>query len=45
MKKSRKGEIKQFTGIDQPYEEPQHPEVIINYPVMSLCYVPRRAVL
>jgi adenylylsulfate kinase-like enzyme len=30
IKKSRKGEIKQFTGIDQPYEEPQHPEVIID---------------
>lgn len=29
-KKVRKGEIKQFTGIDDPYEEPQSPELNIN---------------
>jgi adenylylsulfate kinase len=29
-KKARKGEIKDFTGIDQPYEEPKNPEVIID---------------
>lgn len=29
-KKARKGEIKQFTGIDQPYEEPINPEIIID---------------
>jgi adenylylsulfate kinase len=28
-KKARKGEIKNFTGIDDPYEEPDHPESII----------------
>lgn len=25
--KARRGEIKGFTGIDDPYEEPQHPEI------------------
>lgn len=28
--KARKGEIKNFTGIDDPYEEPLCPEVTIN---------------
>ncbi|MCG3259234.1 MAG: adenylyl-sulfate kinase, partial [Candidatus Heimdallarchaeota archaeon] len=28
--KARAGEIKGFTGIDDPYEEPQAPEVICN---------------
>jgi len=27
-KKARSGEIKRFTGISSPYEEPQHPEII-----------------
>jgi sulfate adenylyltransferase len=25
--KARRGEIKSFTGIDDPYEPPQHPEI------------------
>ena len=29
-KKARAGEIKQFTGIDDPYEEPLHPELTIE---------------
>jgi len=29
-KKARAGEIKGFTGIDDPYEEPENPEVIID---------------
>lgn len=29
-KKARRGEITHFTGIDQPYEEPNNPEVIID---------------
>jgi len=29
-KKARSGEIKGFTGIDAPYEEPENPEVIIS---------------
>ncbi len=29
-KKAINGEIKGFTGIDAPYEEPQNPEIEIN---------------
>ncbi|AZB42874.1 adenylyl-sulfate kinase [Bacillus sp. FJAT-42376] len=29
-KKARNGEIKGFTGIDSPYETPDHPEVVLN---------------
>ncbi|MBO4711867.1 adenylyl-sulfate kinase [bacterium] len=29
-KKARSGEIKSFTGIDDPYEAPLHPEITIN---------------
>jgi adenylylsulfate kinase len=29
-KKARLGEIKNFTGIDSPYEEPENPEIIIE---------------
>lgn len=29
-KKARAGEIKQFTGIDDPYEPPTNPEIVIN---------------
>lgn len=29
-KKARAGEIKGFTGIDDPYEEPQNPELIVE---------------
>ena len=29
-KKARKGEIKQFTGIDDPYEVPENPEIKID---------------
>jgi len=28
--KARRGEIKEFTGIDDPYEEPLNPELIID---------------
>ena len=28
--KARKGEIKNFTGIDSPFEEPENPELVIN---------------
>ena len=28
--KARRGEIKNFTGIDSPYEEPEHPELILD---------------
>lgn len=29
-KKARAGEIKQFTGIDSPYEAPENPELVIR---------------
>ena len=29
-RKARAGEIKGFTGIDDPYEEPLHPELIVD---------------
>lgn len=29
-RKARLGELKQFTGIDDPYEEPLNPEVIVS---------------
>jgi len=29
-KKARAGEIKEFTGISDPYEEPEHPDLTIN---------------
>ncbi len=28
--KARRGEIKHFTGIDDPYEDPEHAEVVVN---------------
>ena len=28
--KAKKGEIKQFTGIDAPYEEPETPELVVE---------------
>jgi len=29
-KKARRGDLKNFTGIDSPYETPEHPEVRVN---------------
>jgi len=29
-KKARAGEIKNFTGIDHPFEEPDNPDIIIE---------------
>jgi len=29
-KKARKGELKNFTGIDSPYEPPENPEILVN---------------
>jgi len=29
-KKARAGEIKGFTGIDDPYEAPEHPELVVH---------------
>lgn len=35
-KKARAGEIKNFTGIDDPYEAPEAPEIVLNSHEMSL---------
>jgi adenylylsulfate kinase len=35
-KKARAGEIKNFTGIDDPYEAPERAEVVLNSHEMSL---------
>lgn len=35
-KKARAGQIKQFTGIDSPYEEPANPELVIDTDKQSL---------
>jgi len=35
-KKARAGEIKNFTGIDDPYEAPLNPEIVLNSHEMSL---------
>ena len=29
-KKARRGELKNFTGIDSPYEPPEHPEIYLD---------------
>ena len=34
--KARRGEIKQFTGIDDPYEPPKHPEITIDTSTQSI---------
>jgi len=35
-KKARAGEIKNFTGIDDPYEAPENPEITLNTDTMSI---------
>ncbi len=35
-RKARAGEIKRFTGIDSPYEMPQHPEVRLDTSTMTV---------
>jgi adenylylsulfate kinase len=35
-KKARAGEIKNFTGIDDPYEEPNKPEIHLHSDQQSL---------
>ena len=35
-KKARKGELKNFTGIDDPYETPQKPEIILDTTAMTV---------
>ena len=35
-KKARKGEIPNFTGINDPYEEPENPEIILSTEFISI---------
>ncbi len=35
-KKARAGEVKEFTGISSPYEEPVAPDLIINTAILTL---------
>jgi adenylylsulfate kinase len=35
-KKAREGEIHSFTGISSPYEEPEHPEIVVESDKMSI---------
>lgn len=37
-KKARNGEIKDFTGIDSPFEEPEHPDLEIRTDINSIEY-------
>jgi adenylylsulfate kinase len=34
-KKARAGEIKEFTGIDAPYEEPVNPEIVVDTSILN----------
>jgi len=34
--KALEGKIKHFTGVDDPYEEPEHPELIVNTDIESV---------
>lgn len=35
-KKARSGKIKNFTGIDDPYEEPENPEIVVDSETLSV---------
>jgi bifunctional enzyme CysN/CysC len=35
-KKARRGELKNFTGIDSPYEAPEEPEIRLDTTRLSL---------
>ncbi len=34
--KAKKGIIKNFTGVSDPYERPQHPDVVVNTDVQTI---------
>jgi bifunctional enzyme CysN/CysC len=34
-KKARRGELKNFTGVDSPYERPEQPEILIDTNLMT----------
>lgn len=35
-RRARTGEIKEFTGISSPYEEPEHPEIVLDTSDISI---------
>lgn len=35
-KKARAGEVKNFTGIDSPYEAPEHPDIVLQTQTLSV---------
>ena len=35
-KKARAGNIKNFTGLDSPYEPPQHPEIVVDTETLTV---------
>lgn len=35
-KKARAGEVKNFTGIDSPYESPEHPDIVLQTHTLSV---------
>ena len=35
-KKARAGELKNFTGIDSPYEAPESPDIVVNTVEMTV---------
>ncbi|HLY78817.1 MAG TPA: adenylyl-sulfate kinase, partial [Caulobacteraceae bacterium] len=44
-KKARAGELKNFTGIDSPYEPPEHPEIRVDTTSMTPAEAAERIVL
>lgn len=43
-KKARRGELANFTGIDSPYEPPEHPEILIDTSTLSAQQAAERVV-
>jgi len=43
-KKARRGELKNFTGIDSPYEAPEAPEILVDTSAMSADQAAERVV-
>ena len=43
-KKARAGEIKEFTGIDAPYEVPENAEIVINTNDLDLAASPQKVI-
>jgi bifunctional enzyme CysN/CysC len=43
-KKARRGELKNFTGIDSPYERPEHPELTLDTTTLDAEGAARRVI-